>query len=204
MKFIFVHIPKCGGTTVIKTMSTLLANPLHIYPASKLDTIADDVLFNSNFIACHATLPHFKKRFGKKIENYKLITSLRNPVDRYLSEWHTWQRGGHKETWDQYLNFPLNNNAITNFLTGTKNDVFCPRKTEAVFLQFHKIFTMDDLSVQLFYFLEETGFVDYKIQTANRNGVDQTLDKPTLHKMIQNNLKDLKVWDYFTHNFRGH
>src|SRR5210317_1114216 len=80
MNLIFVHVPKCGGTTIIDTLSNLSKRPLHIWPPENLFSIDDKQLFDADFIACHATLPAFKKRFGNKIENFKLITNLRNPV----------------------------------------------------------------------------------------------------------------------------
>src|SRR6056300_1245097 len=66
MNLIFVHVPKCGGTTIIDTLSNLSKRPLHI--------------------------------------------------DRYISEFHQWVRGGHKITWNQYMQIESIQNKITQHL----------------------------------------------------------------------------------------
>jgi len=204
MNLIFVHVPKCGGTTIIDTLSNLSKRPLHIWPPENLFSIDDKQLFDADFIACHATLPAFKKRFGNKIENFKLITNLRNPVDRYISEFHQWVRGGHKITWNQYMQIESIQNKITQHLFGDPRKSFNENEICSTLNEFYAVFDMADLFTQLPLFLDQIGASDYKINSANRHGSDQSLTKVEIKSITKMNQSDIQIYKHYHHCPSGH
>lgn len=196
-KYIFVHIPKCGGTTIRSTMWPHAKNPLHLFPENKIDEMSDSDLFAHDMIFSHCSLPHFKNRFGKRIEDYKIISSIRNPIERYISEFFQWKRGGHTETWQQYIDIPLNQNAITYFLTGSRlnhdnmGDI-CFRK-----IGLNYVFDLENLTTELPAFMEQEGFCDFELHFENRKGFDCILSKTDLFKIKQSNKSDIEIWQSF-------
>lgn len=71
-KFIFIHINKCGGTTI-------------------------DTLFSGDF-AGHTKAFDYKKQYPTEFKNYFKFTFIRNPWDRVVSFYH-YQI---KRKWDYY------------------------------------------------------------------------------------------------------
>jgi hypothetical protein len=71
-KFIFIHINKCGGTTI-------------------------DTLFNGEF-AGHKKAFHYEELYPKEFNNYFKFTFVRNPWDRVVSFYHYQV----KRKWDFY------------------------------------------------------------------------------------------------------
>ena len=66
-KFIFIHIPKCAGTSVGKTLYSLVGNDSKTYDGFKIH----------------------HDEFDEKIwEEYFVFTFLRNPQDRLLSQYY--------------------------------------------------------------------------------------------------------------------
>jgi hypothetical protein len=65
-KIIFVHIPKCGGTSIDR--SDIFEGGIHRYG--------------------HPELPYFKKILGPNFSKFRVLTLVRNPWDRLASAFH--------------------------------------------------------------------------------------------------------------------
>ena len=62
-KCIFVHIPKCGGTSIEKTLNGRIWRHAHV------------------------SLSNYKRRFNNKYPKYFKFTFVRNPWDKFASEY---------------------------------------------------------------------------------------------------------------------
>src|SRR3989337_374618 len=68
-KFVFIHISKCGGTSV----SSLLES----YSSGKLDA--------------HSTYSDYEAFLGESVRDYLVFACVRNPYDRMLSMYTYWR-----------------------------------------------------------------------------------------------------------------
>lgn len=65
-KIIFVHIPKCGGTSIDR--SDIFEGGIHRHG--------------------HPSLPRFKEILGPRLSQFRVLTLVRNPWDRLISAFH--------------------------------------------------------------------------------------------------------------------
>lgn len=86
---LFLHIPKTAGISLFYALKKIYGNEntlrydvLSIENRNKYLSMPHEELYKFRFITGHFTLPVFK---SKNISNYKIITVLRDPVDRELS-----------------------------------------------------------------------------------------------------------------------
>ena len=83
-KIIFIHIPKCAGTSIAKSLNIYSENN---FPANM------DILYGiqDNIVLQSLCLEYYNDYIEKsKIKECKIITVVRNPYDRILSDfmWH--------------------------------------------------------------------------------------------------------------------
>ena len=87
-KLLFVHIPKCAGTSIEKTLN--MYQP-YLTPANT------DIMFgvtNDNIVLQSLCLEYYEKFIEKKlIDECKIFTVVRNPYDRILSDYTWFNRG---------------------------------------------------------------------------------------------------------------
>jgi hypothetical protein len=88
-KILFVHVPKTAGVALFKTLAEAVGQDKAIRFGSgdKTDqdrylAMPEDKLREFRLIAGHFILPFFMR---KPVQDYKIVTLVRNPVDRELS-----------------------------------------------------------------------------------------------------------------------
>ena len=129
--FIFLHIEKCGGTSLLS--SSRLRNGLKhcdIISSRKLGNVASVSDFerslimyrNCDFITGHCLYPEYIEQY-KDVVRLKgkepvVITTIRNPVDRLLSDYAPARRLGEKMGLSQFIEIPCKKNYICNFWGG--------------------------------------------------------------------------------------
>lgn len=92
VRVLFVHVPKTGGVTLIRALEKVVGKDKTIRFArggkeQKEEYLAlpDDKLRAFHFIAGHFSLAFFLR---KPISDYKIVTLVREPVDRELSAYY--------------------------------------------------------------------------------------------------------------------
>jgi len=86
-KFIFLHIPKCAGSTLNNAFSKY----------------SDDPELNT----CHPKFEEYCQKY-KEAPNYTKIISTRNPWDRLVSAFYYLKKGGNQTRYDIQLSKTLN------------------------------------------------------------------------------------------------
>ena len=84
-KFIFVHIPKCAGST----MEFLGKKGLLGGKYNKMISGWDE---RNKVYLQHCTILQFKKLYNIDVESYFTFTFVRNPWDRAVSDFKAWSR----------------------------------------------------------------------------------------------------------------
>lgn len=92
-RIVFLHLFKCGGTTVIERLRSRLGNAavLHVKDVHAFDAaLRHDpaTIGSAAAVVGHLSLPLLEAHFA----NWAWITVLRDPVDRMLSQYHHFRR----------------------------------------------------------------------------------------------------------------
>jgi len=196
-KYIFVHVPKCGGTTIRETMSPHAVNPLHLFPESKIDLMSLEEILSHDMIFSHCPITHFASKLGNRIHDYKILTSLRNPLDRYVSEFFQWQRAGQLKSWGEYINTPLNTNSIAYFFFGDRIDRDLKECVANMPIKFNHVFDVGNLSSELPEFMQSEGYRNYTMKVGNRVGFDWMLSREDYLRIMETNKLDVGIWNLF-------
>lgn len=128
---IFVHVEKCGGTSLLSSSRRRKGlKHCDIISSKKFGNVASESDFgrslgmyrNCDFITGHCLYPKYLAEY-KNIaisKGYKpiVITSIRNPVDRLLSDYAHARRRGEVLGLDQFIDIPFKKNYICNFWGG--------------------------------------------------------------------------------------
>lgn len=126
--FIFLHVEKCGGTSLL--YSSRRRNGLKhcdIISSRRLGNVASVSDFqrslllyeNCDFITGHCLYPEYIEQYKDVVRSKGkepvVITSIRNPVERLLSDYAHARRLGEKMVLSQFINIPFKKNYICNF-----------------------------------------------------------------------------------------
>jgi hypothetical protein len=116
-KIIFIHIPKCAGTSISNLFDDMACLKNFYHGGHNDDTIKlipqekfTDIEYRECYMKSpqHYTLIELKKILGKKIfEEYKKISMVRNPYDRFFSE-YKYTFSWHKLSFCDYVQYVKN------------------------------------------------------------------------------------------------
>lgn len=85
-KILFIHIPKCAGTSIAKSLNIYSENN---FPPSM------DILYgiHNNIVLQSLCLEYYNQYIRDDLSEYKIITCVRNPYERILSDFMWCDRG---------------------------------------------------------------------------------------------------------------
>ena len=85
-KILFIHVPKCAGTSIAKSLNIYSENN---FPANM------EILYgiHDNIVLQSLCLEYYNDYIKDELNEYKIITCVRNPYDRVLSDYMWCDRG---------------------------------------------------------------------------------------------------------------
>ena len=135
--FLFTHIEKCAGTSFNGILSLTYLRYIHVtrnnYGGNELrnDLSAEQLQYILRFhpsgIGGHSVRPYLNFN-NQTFEKAKKITFLRNPLERYVSQFnHDYERG-FTESFEHFLNRDYCKDFMTTKLAGTIDYNFAKKK----------------------------------------------------------------------------
>lgn len=100
LKFIYIHIPKCAGTSIYKSLDPGI-DDINLTKHGGWDS-------ENNIYRQHATYTQIKEFYCPNIHDYYTFTFVRNPWSRILSDYFWMQR--ELKVVDSFKNFILQKN----------------------------------------------------------------------------------------------
>jgi hypothetical protein len=133
-KTFFLHIPKCAGSSIWKTLYHIHGRK-HVFRvidtdrAKELEAMPHSRRFSYLAIGGHLTLPKFRTLLGDMSDYYKIVT-LRDPIDLILSyynyvrlhSWHFEHESAVRQHFDEFVACTPTVNTQVYFLTGGSSD----------------------------------------------------------------------------------
>lgn len=102
---VFIHIPKCAGTTIEKILGTCTPNELFDYK-DRLDGSLEKT-------PQHLTYLEIKDRLKINLDNFLIFTVVRNPYSRAVSE-YKYRKDLYLRTNNERYNHPTFENFLSN------------------------------------------------------------------------------------------
>lgn len=99
-KFIFIHIPKSGGTSVLKVLLDYSNDT--VWTAPYQDGIDSFEIKGNVTVQKHDSLQHYRDELGSAFSDYTIVASVRHPFTRIVSAVfspHKWARRTNEGTW---------------------------------------------------------------------------------------------------------
>ena len=217
-RLLFLHIPKTAGISLFYALKKIYGNEytlrydvLSIENRNKYLSMSHDELYKYNFITGHFTLPVFK---NKNISNYKIITILRDPIDRELSAFFYVKTETKHPLYEKYKDMDLyqyldhfEKSGIRNFQCWQlceKNSFEAAK--EVIDNQIFLSATNDNLKA--FYKILQYKLNLPEIEVMHKNKTSFRLSVKELHPDIVNRFRNLteedyKLYNYVKENFRN-
>lgn len=217
-QLLFLHIPKTAGISLFYALKKIYGNEhtlrydqISIENRNKYLSMSHDELNRFNFITGHFTLPVFK---SKNISNYKIITILRDPVDRELSAYFYVKTESKHPLFEKYKDMDLykyldhyEKNGIRNFQCWQ----LCEKASfeaakEVIDNQIYLAATNNNLKA--FYKIMQHKLNLPEIEVMHKNKTSFRLYANELHPDIVNRIRKLteednKLYNYVKDNFEN-
>lgn len=100
-KVIFIHIPKCGGVSVERSIHKALGGP-DVINYRNLIFLPPKPEINSGPLGLHSTMKDYKRYFGNELSNFYIFSIVRNPWRRLVSHYEYLIKPGFNKRVDVY------------------------------------------------------------------------------------------------------
>lgn len=217
-RLLFLHIPKTAGISLFYALKkiygpeyTLRYDILSIENRNKYLSMNHEELHRYNFITGHFTLPVFK---SKNIRDYKIITILRDPVDRELSVYFYVKTSPKHPQYEKFKDMDLYQYLDFFEKSGTRNFQcwqLCEKSSfesakEIIDNQIFLSATNDNLKE--FYRVLQHKLDLPEIEVMHKNKTSFRLSAKELHPDIVDRFRkyteeDYKLYNYVKDNFRN-
>lgn len=191
-KIIFVHIPKCAGTTVENMLG--IAGEDEFYSEkvtnSVLSKIPRDKFTNEEYRICasknmqHYTIEELQKILPSEIfNNYKKIAIVRNPYDRLVSDFHFFFPNSNLSQFEDFVRSALSLDVYTrNWLY----DGHLETQTSYLSGEVNVIYKYENIQSCLSYLTEITGKIPKHLRKS-KNKIDwENYYTPNLRDLVYN------------------
>lgn len=211
-KLIFVHIPKCGGTSFKSVLYDIFGseNVLKIWDPNFGATASIEGFLNMNLeeiraypcIAGHIQYPLIRQKLGKEIlAEYKVCSIVRNPVAKFLSLWNYSIQNpsipNYKEVTgrsiEEYANYTTNQQC--RFICGEANAKFA---LETIKSEYDCVFQLKDFEQAIKGICQEFGHKIEENEVKNKSVkiiAEKHLSQATKEHITKQNMEDNLLYD---------
>jgi len=203
-KIIFIHIPKCGGTSIENSIN-LIEKGMYW---GKNNIIAKKI----NFFYEMQHMPYVSyKKLVKDINNFYIFTFVRNPFDRVISLYKDtkYKRHDLRKKLNLKSNFSFN-----EFLKKIKNSNHIHHKSQTFFLDGKKdskirVFKFENFEKNFIHILKQNK-LSTKLRKSNQSKKDSIIESKLKYYNDKKNIylvksifkDDLRMFDYSYEDFK--
>lgn len=177
-KFVFVHISKTGGTSVIKALQNACGNDIEYIP--ELD---------------HITPQEIRKFYPYDFSNYIFIAIVRHPLE-LLYSYYCYKRGNTQNLSElcNVLNFK---DFVKYWYISTFGEYLLDQGQHTFTKKNTKIFKLENLNETLPKFFKETFGIDFLLQHINKSRKESILFSNKTRKLVYDKFKkDFDLFNY--------
>ena len=148
-KFIFVHVPKTGGTSVVKALYPYLDHKNDIILGGHPDheDNNDQDKKKAGELHKHSTALEIKKKVGEKIWNeYFIFAFVRNPYDRIASVYEWWKQtpwSGENKKKKEISEMKFEEFAASHYTGHPMVDFLSSKRTKKFYVEHSRIIEVD-------------------------------------------------------------
>lgn len=213
----FVHIEKCAGTSIIATLRAVFG-PAHLdlIPQDKesmLFVVSDmtrslRVAPFTRSIAGHSLRCYVDYEMPEKTD-LRLYTLLRNPVDRYLSDfYHFVDLLGFPRDFERWLQLESRRNFITKSIAGSDDVEQAIRNIENHFALVGTVERYDEFLSDLAQLANRQRIAEICVPTNTASGRTNSFAKefdpePYRQQIVENNSLDIELYDHVVKNLQA-
>ena len=203
--FLFTHIEKCAGTSFNEILSLTYPRYFHVtknkFGGNETRNDLTEKQYRKILRYCPSGIGgHSVRPYLGFLSESKRITFLRNPLERYLSQYNHMIEAGWITSMDDFLNKDFYNNFMTKKIAG-ENDYKC---AEEILADFEFIGNADDYNRSLNYLqdvlkVKLIGNAVYKNQRKHNLNYLSFSDLSTSQKLKaeENNQLDIQLYEKF-------
>lgn len=204
--FLFTHIEKCAGTSFNEILSLTFPRYFHITKNNYGGNETRNDLTLEQYTKILKYIPsgvrgHSVRPYLDFLPLEKRITFLRNPLDRYLSQYNHMIERGWTSSIEVFLNTEFYNNFMTKKIGGVTSDY---RSAETILSRFEFIGNADEYNKSLNYLqdvlnVQLVGTLEAKNIRRDRQNYMSYVDLSEAQKLKveENNRLDIKLYDKF-------
>ena len=201
--FVFTHIEKCAGTSFNEILSLTYPRYFHItknnYGGNEkrndltIDQYKKILHYCPSGIGGHSVRPYLEF-----LPNSKRITFLRNPIERYISQFNHLRETGWVNAIDEFLNNEFYNDFMTKKIAGINEYTIA----NTFLVNFDFVGDADNYNKSLNYLQDVLdkkliGKIQYKNQRKYNEGYLKYSDLSETQKLKaeENNKNDIKIYE---------
>lgn len=203
--FLFTHIEKCAGTSFNEILSLTYPRYFHVtknkYGGNEKRNDLTIEQYKKNLHYCPSGIgSHSVRPYLEFLPKSKRITFLRNPIERYISQFNHLKETGWVNSIDEFLNNEFYNDFMTKKIAGVNEHSIA----EEFLRNFDFIGNADEYNRSLNYLQDVLdkkliGKVQYKNQRKHNEDYLKYSDLSETQKLKaeQNNKNDIKIYEEY-------
>lgn len=200
--FIFHHMPKCGGTSLIQILDKwfiVVRDYRKDWSSSHSSKVDINKLRSIHCLSGHWELPgvYLKERYPEVFsdDRYKVFTFLRDPLEHSLSLYRYEKENNQTNIIDIEEHFKIRPNYMSTILGADKYNY------KEIIDKYIFVGIVEEMKKSIEILSELTGKKHYKLPWINKTKLDSKINSENLSKSIIDSFKEINSVDYLIYNY---